>query len=170
MKANNPHLISLMRHLKFNQEDLEQNRQGYITPRQIEKWGKPPVSPLVQAILLGHFFGVVALLALIAFASQSPVMIVVILAIIAVLAVPFNVLADRGRATIQMDIQKGKVRFICGTLRKSQTRLALQSTYAIEIEQLRFTVDQTLFRMFSDETRYCVYYLPESRTIISAET
>lgn len=160
----------LMQSERFTETDLNDNRAGRISSNQRRKFGASRATPLVQAVLLAHFFGVIALLLLIAITSESIVMLGITLAIAAVLALPFSVMSSgHRRPALNDDLARGAVSSLCGiaVLERKQGIRAPRYTLAIHNES--FDIAERTFRTLQHGERYCVYYLPNSKALLSIE-
>ena len=162
---------ALMSALKFDEDDLAQNRAGKLSAQK-KQYDTPPMSPLVQTVILGHLVVVGGLIALIAIVSGEPAMWLVLAAVLGLAGLPFFMMKNEAalRPVVTADVRRGRVEKTCGTVfvqkAKSEQRGA---RYTLTVEGVQMSIPAKAFTAFRHGEAYCVYYLPNSKTFISAE-
>ncbi|MEM9953728.1 MAG: hypothetical protein AAF846_19115 [Chloroflexota bacterium] len=163
--------LQLQRTLNFTVDDLRANQEGRISEAQFEKHKPPEVSKLALYVILGHAIVIIGLLGAIAIVAQRPAMWIVVGVVVALGLLPFLVMNNEGNInpTLRGDVQKGKVKKACGIaiITKNQGRTATSYELYIDGITLKLTANQA--GAFISERDYCVYYLPLSLTLLSAE-
>lgn len=153
--------------LKFEAQDLEDNRKGRMSAAQRARTQPPPVASVAQVVILAHFVLLAGLFGAIAIFANRPVMWGVFVLVMGMAALPFILSRNEfvARPVLQSDLAKGKVARACGTalfhIENGKT--------ALLIEGERFEVSTKVSVAFRQGRAYCVYYLPQSHTILSAE-
>lgn len=153
--------------LKFTQEDLEANRTGRMSARQRDARKPPPVASIAQWVILGHFVLLVGVLGAIALVANRPILWGILLGVAGLAALPF--IATRNefvmRPVLQSDLAQGRVARACGVvlfqLQGGSTRLLVAGE--------AFSVSTKVSAAFVQGQSYCLYYLPQSKVILSAE-
>ncbi|XWX03208.1 hypothetical protein VZO05_11920 [Aggregatilineales bacterium SYSU G02658] len=158
----------LARALKFTAADLEQNRQGRISAAQRQPYTTPPVSRIAVYVILGHGALLLGLLGAIAVVANQPVMWLV-LGIVAVMGLmPLFLTRSEflSRPVVQDDVNRGKVAQVCGVV-----SLTMEGKrYDLRVGTYEFRgVSLKVWGAFKQNIAYCVYYLPRSGVILSAE-
>lgn len=158
----------LARALKFTEADLELNRQGRISPAQRQPYTTPPVSRIAVYVILGHAVLLLGLLGMIAIVANQPIMWLV-LAIVGVMALmPFFLTRSEflSRPVVQDDVNRGKVARVCGVAHLTMAG----KRYDLRVGTYEFRgVSLKVWGAFKQNIAYCVYYLPRSGVILSAE-
>lgn len=161
----------LMKALRFRARDLEANRAGKLSERQRQELLPPPMAGVIQAVLLGHVALIGALLVGIGVLTQSWVLVAIAVIVVGMLGAPFAMARGgegMGAAVVQRDARAGRVLSVCGTAhlkREDGPRI----TYLLHIEGETFSISGLLHAALRDGQPYCLYYLPESRRILSME-
>ncbi|MGB7339117.1 MAG: hypothetical protein WBC91_09520 [Phototrophicaceae bacterium] len=164
--------LQLQRILNFNVDDLRANREGKISEAQHDKHKPPEVSKLALYVIFGHAIVIVGLLGAIAIISARPAMWVVVGVVLALGLLPFLIMNNEGNLnpTLRGDVQKGRVEKVCGiafiTQNKDRNNI---SSYELYIDGMTFKVTSSQASAFIHEQDYCIYYLPLSKTLLSAE-
>ena len=144
----------LMKALRFRARDLEANRAGKLSERQRQELLPPPMAGVIQAVL-----------------TQSWVLVAIAVIVVGMLGAPFAMARGgegMGAAVVQRDARAGRVLSVCGTAhlkREDGPRV----TYLLHIEGETFSISGLLHAALRDGQPYCLYYLPESRRILSME-
>jgi hypothetical protein len=158
----------LARALKFSAADLEMNRQGRVSAAQRQPRAAPQVSQIAVYVILGHAALLVGLLGAIAVIANQPALWLV-LAIVGVMALMPLFLARAeflSRPVVQDDLNRGVVAQTCGTAHLTQEG----QRYHLRVGSEEFpNVSLKVWGAFRQNERYCVYYLPRSKVILSAE-
>jgi hypothetical protein len=158
--------------LKFDDDDLAANRAGKLADSQKKQYDTPQMSPLVQAVIFGHLVGVGGLIALIALISGEPAMWLVLAVVLGLAGLPFFMMKNEAalRPVVTADVRRGVVEQTCGTVfvQKAQSQQR-GAHYTLTVEGVQMTIPAKAFTAFRHGERYCVYYLPNSKTFISAE-
>ena len=160
----------LMQALRFDQRDLAKNREGQLSPRQISRLQPPRFQGLAVWILLGHVALIIALLGTIAIVSQQWGLLLVALFVGGMAGMPMIMVRDQRfmRPDVGADVRKGVVKSVCGHTSR-HTRPDQERSYYIIIDETTFEVSSKVYGGFFQEGEYCIYYLPRSRMIVSAE-
>lgn len=158
----------LARALKFTADDLEMNRQGRVSAAQRQPYAKPTLNPLAVYVILGHAALLVGLLGVIALIVNQPILWLVLLVVGAMALMPFFLIRSEffSRPVVQDDLNRGKVAQVRGvaTLTMEGKRYHLR----IGTQEFR-DVSLKVWGAFQQNRSYCVYYLPRSGVILSAE-
>ena len=161
----------LMKALQFRVTDLNANRSGQLSQRQRQELLPPPMTGIIQAVLLGHMALIGAVLVAIAVFTESWVMLAVAIVVAGLLGAPFAMASGgegMGSAVVQRDARTGRVKSICGLLLRKRED-GPRPGHLIHLEGETFSVKASVYAAFQDDQHYCIYYLPESRRILSAE-
>lgn len=160
----------LMQALRFDQRDLAKNREGQLSQRQIARLQPPRVQGLALWVLLGHVAVIVAILGAIAIISQHWGFLLVALIATGMAGMPIMMVRDQRfmQPAINADVQNGVVKAICGPTTR-HTQADKRRSYQITIDETTFEVSSKVYSGFFQESEYCIYYLPRSRVIVSAE-
>lgn len=157
----------LAKALKFSQEDLDANRSGRISAAQRAAYKPPVVASIAQWVLLGHFVLLAGIFGVIAIFTHTPAMWLILLLVCGLAGLPFFVARNEflARPVLQDDIARGKVARACGLalLTHEGTR------YTLVVEGIAFNVPLKVWSAFQASAGYCVYYLPNSRVLLTAE-
>ena len=162
--------LHLMQSLKFTTEDLQANRENRISAAQRENFTPDKMNPIVVMVFMGHLLVIVGILVAIAIITKAWAMWIVVVIVTILMGAPFGFVQQKGqmRPIVQDDLVKGVVAQACGTVfleekhgRKPYVELTVEGV-TLELEPKQATY-------FLHEGTYCVYYLPGSLTILSAE-
>ena len=163
--------LQLQRTLKFTTEDLQANREGQISDAQHQKYKPPEFSKLALGIIAGHAVLIVGLLGAIALISGKPAMWIVVGIVLALGLLPFLLLNNEGNInpTLRGDIKHGVVKKTCGIAIITEKKLRNRVVYELYINGVTLKLSSAKAAGFINEQDYCVYYLPLSKTVLSAE-
>jgi|GEM_PF-5183695 len=164
--------LQLQRNLNFTVDDLRANREGRISEAQHEKHKPPEVSKLAFYVIGGHAVVIVGLLGAIALVTGKMAMWIVVGVVLALGLLPFLIMNNEGNInpTLRGDVQKGTVAKACGivfineNVSRNNTR-----TYELYVDGITIKLTSNQAGAFIHEQDYCVYYLPLSKTLLSAE-
>jgi len=160
----------LMSLVGFTSLDLAANRDGKLSQKQRARLRPPRIGGLALLVLLAHVALILALLGGIALLTGRWELLVVALLVAGLAGLPV-VLANNEafvRPLLAKDLSAGRVAAACGPLaRQMQTGRATR--YYVIVEGVRVEVPRRAFGMFREGVDYCLYYLPESRTLLSVE-
>lgn len=160
--------ISLMRALRFDEEDLAANRAGKLSERQKNANEAPRFSGVVQWVVLGHIAALGGLMGIIALISGNAAMWLVMLLVLGFAALPVMMLnRGVGRPILQKELAAGRVQRLQGEI--SKEKRGTSARFYLECEGQRFHITPGVFNAFRDGASYILYILPESSTLISAE-
>jgi hypothetical protein len=158
----------LARALKFTAADLEMNRQGRVSAAQRQPHAALQISQIAVYVILGHAVLLVGLLGAIAVIASQPALWLV-LAIVGVMALMPLFLARAeflSRPVVQDDLNRGVVAQACGAAHLTQEG----QRYHLRVGGEEFpNVSLKVWGAFRQNASYCVYYLPRSKVILSAE-
>jgi len=162
--------LELMRNLKFDTEDLRTNRDGKISPTQRERFQPPKLNPVIMLTMLAHLGLVGGIIAVLAILTGSKALWFVLILVTILTLMPFGWMqeAHRVRPVVMSDVNRGKVVKSCGIviLRENKGRT---TTFDLLVDGVALAITPSEAAAFRNENRYCVYYLPESKTLLSAE-
>lgn len=165
-------MLQLQRTLKFTLEDLKLNRDGQLSEAQREKHKPPEVSRLALYVIAGHALLIGGLLGAIAIITGEFAMWIVLAIVVALGLLPFLLMNNEGNInpTLRGDVQHGVVKKACGITIIKQTKDRNNiSSYELYVDDLTLKLTASQASAFINEEVYCVYYLPLSRTLLSAE-
>jgi len=164
-----PATQNLIRAMKFKLADLDANREGKLSEHQLELYGPPKFSGVVIAVILGHMLLVGGLLGGIAIIAQVPALFIIMIAVLGLSGLPFMLMGKQGggRPVFANDVARGRVDTICGYVLLQAEPEAQKYTLMIEGEV--FKISKNAFSGFVHQRPYCLYYLPDSKVILSAE-
>ncbi|MGJ3241050.1 MAG: hypothetical protein ACFE0Q_20235 [Anaerolineae bacterium] len=164
--------LQLQRTLKFTTDDLRANREGRLSDAQHDKHKPPEVSRLALYVVIGHAVVIVSILGAIALLTGSTAMWIVVGAMLVLGLLPFIIMNNEGNInpTLRGDVKQGAVKQVCGmAIVKKETNRHHISRYELYIDGMSFKLSATQAGGFISEQDYCVYYLPLSKTLLSAE-
>jgi hypothetical protein len=162
--------LQLQSKLKFSVDDLRENRDGRISEKQHEKFKPPEVNRLVLWVLLGHAVFIGGLLGAIAIITGSIAAWVVLAIVMAFGMLPFVVMKNEGNITplLRNDYESGKVKQACGIVILSEKK-GRRIYYELYVDAVTLKITAKEAAAFIHEETYCIYYLPRSLKLISAE-
>ncbi len=165
-------MLQLQRSLKFTLDDLKLNRSGQLSEAQHEKHKPPEVSRLAFYVIAGHAILIGGLLGAIAIITGKFAMWIVLAIVLGLGLLPFLLMNNEGNInpTLRGDVQNGVVKKACGiTIIKQTTDRNNVSSYELYVDDLALKLTASQASAFINEEVYCIYYLPLSRTLLSAE-
>lgn len=152
--------------LNFTEEDLQANRNGRLSEEQQRRLSAQSGCSIVGSALVvlglaGAGFWMLALgwwqLAAVFF----------------VLAVVIGLLNRAGRGGFRAEINAGTVAIAAGEITLSANEIANPNggvvEYLLQVNDEVFVIPRDAFAAFEDNAVYRVYYLPQSRIVLSAE-
>jgi hypothetical protein len=162
MVAEKPKMLpELMRVINFTDADLKANRAGQMTGRQIinlknKGW---------ETGLAGVTFTIIVLflMYLRPLYPDAGCVMGLCLTLVIVNAVCISAFVHQAQ-----DIHDLKVEKVSGTVSKNILTSRTTTTYQLKIQKSYFNVDKPLYDIFT-EADYTLYFLPNTRTILSAE-
>lgn len=158
----------LMSALNFNAYDLEQNRAGHLSQYQRERMESRFQN---SASIYSGLYGIgitVAFFVLMAFGArlidfrQTGIWMGILLLVILGLRFFIRML----RQPLEDDLKQGVVTAVEGIV---TLNISDGGGYSLIIGDQSFLLPQKTFLAFKNHEPYCVYYLPYSRTLVSAE-
>lgn len=164
--------VQLQRIFKFTTDDLKANRTGTLSESQVTKNEPPKPNKLVFIVIIGHALVIGGILGAIAIATGEMALWIVLAIVVAMGLMPFVMMGNEGNINpaFRNDIEAGKVRKVCGMVivhkieRENRT-----PKYELYIDGLAFQLSTPQAGAFVSEKDYCIYYLPLSKKILSAE-
>jgi hypothetical protein len=154
--------------LKFTPEDLEANRNGRMSEAQRKPYAVPQVSRIAIYVILGHALLLVGIFGAIAIVVNEPALWGILLLVAGLALLPFFVSRNEflRRPVVQDDVNRGKVARVCGVV-----ELPMENNrYHLHIEGKQFrNLTLKVWGAFRPNQAYCIYYLPQSSIILSAE-
>lgn len=162
--------LQLQRTLQFSVDELRENREGRMSEKQREKIKPPEVNKLVIGVMLGHALLIGGLLGAIAIITHSFAAWVVLGIVLAFALFPFLVMQNEGNISplLRGDYESGRVKQACGMLILSQKK-GRNIYYELYIDGVTLKISAKEATAFINEEMYCVYYLPRSLKLVSAE-
>ncbi|QPC82615.1 hypothetical protein G4Y79_23485 [Phototrophicus methaneseepsis] len=160
----------LMQALKFNSKDLAHNQEGELSPRQKGRLQPPRMEGIGLWVLLGHVALIIGILGAIAIFTGHWILLVIALFVGGMAGMPLVMVRDQKfmKPDLAQDVDQGKVISVCGeTIRYARTDT--EQAYYVVVDEMTFKVTSQVYSGFHQEGSYCVYYLPRSRMILSAE-
>lgn len=167
--------IALMKVIGFTEDDLDANRDGYMSKKQRgalsrerQQWLK------FIAIIIGgtSVLYTLFLLKSIIRGDQFPDNILII-AFICLAAALMSMYMGFKRSRVNADLRKGDVYIAEGLIslyiQKIQNGQLVFYIYHADIQQQRFKLEKTVYDAFVNGEPYAIYYAPNSKTILSAE-
>lgn len=162
----------LMEAIGFTEEDLEANRQGYLTKKQCVHLNKERSKWLTYSLVaagVGFYFIVRILLDDIPFYVTVPnkVPIIGIILVFAGTTATHFFWKSRRFGT---DLRNGETNFTEGRVQLDVDNAGRRDMYyTLAIQDIVFRVKKRAFLAFKNGDPYCIYYAPHSKTILSAE-
>ncbi|HEX2908353.1 MAG TPA: hypothetical protein VHO69_15885 [Phototrophicaceae bacterium] len=160
----------LMTAIPFSYEDLEANRDGYMTARQRSRLNDDRF--LIQIVgVLALMVCPVCIIAAFVLDGQrynTVVSRVIVSSAIGLLTVGTTAYAGWRWQCLGRDLRQGKVAAVQGliSLEMGGDR---NRTYRVKAADVTLKVPQHVFFAFKNGEPYCLYYAPHSRTLLSAE-
>lgn len=163
--------LHLMQSLNFTTDDLNANREHKMSSAQREYFTPKKMNPFVTAVFYGHLALIVGIFAVMAILTGSMAMWWITLLVGLLLYAPFTYAKaqNRMRPALQDDLAKGVVT-------EARGYVFLEEKMERKKPYIELTVDGVTFKLkpkraahFRHEGEYCVYYLPGSKTLLSAE-
>lgn len=164
-------MLQLQRILKFDTDDLKINREGKISEAQHDKHKPAEVSKLALYVIGGHAILIGGLLGAIALITGEVAMWIVLAIVLGLGLLPFVLMTNEGdiNPALRGDVQNGFVKKACGITIITKTTNNNVSTYELYVDGLTLKLTTNQASAFVSEEIYCVYYLPLSKTLLSAE-
>lgn len=161
---------SLHSALSFTEDDLHANRAGYLSAAQRKRYAPPQFQPVVMIAILGHLVFVGGLLGVIALLTGAAAMWIVLLVVLGLGALPFILLRNEGniRPALRGDVARNNVHVACGIAVLEEKR-GRRPYVELTVDGITVQLQPQQARFFVPGADYCIYYLPNSRTLLSAE-
>jgi sorbitol-specific phosphotransferase system component IIBC len=160
----------LMIRFKFTADDLTANRDGYMSkPQQSRRQRKRRLDTL------GFRFGQLVLILLLAGMVHLTVRTngIIWLAFVGALIGLFVLWALGSllspASDYKADHHKRDVVTICGNVLQIPVYTSNRSSNRIQIEGIEFKISNDQSLAFEDNRPYCIYYMPDSNIVLSAE-
>lgn len=166
--------LTLMGVFNFTLSDLNANKQGNLSKRQMRLAEASQPNVMVQLILLGHVGVIIGVMALIVLSSGATTERLLFLAGGSVIVLSPFLYAMSRMSTTQKgglsseDLQSGEVLSVCGAVlvRKAET---IKQPHRIMIADKRFIIPKDALDLFNPEQEYCIYYASHSRKIVAVD-
>ena len=159
--------------LRFTEEDLEANRDGYLTKEQRSKLNRDRRSWkifLVLALAAAPFGTIMAIVDGIRIHDtfSSRVGIIGLLWIVVFGAIVYLWFKKKA---LDRDLLKGDVVVVEGTVQTGRRFLRQRGSppYFLNVEGISWNVDTYIVFGFANGDPYAIYYAPHSKTMLSAE-
>lgn len=162
-------ISSLMRFLRFDEQDLRYNRVGQLSERQRRR-----LQAQAQRTLLigGACFIILTILAslLLFLGLQDDSFILNVLGgfIVMLNAILIGSFA-RHLLRLRADQRSGVVRVARGPLNRVIRPVGRIGNYSLRVGDTEFTVSKDLFKLFHHQQRYALYSTPYTAQLLSAE-
>ncbi|MCA9915814.1 MAG: hypothetical protein KC496_20810 [Anaerolineae bacterium] len=158
----------LQRVLNVTDADLAANREGRLSDAQQQRMQPPKVNRLVLYVILGHLLLIGGLLGTIALVTGEAILWLVLLIVVGLGAFPFITMQNEGniKPALKGDVLGGKVRSTSGFV-FIETRGSRRVDLKVNGKIIEATPRQAV--AFQNGNEYTLYYLPQSRVLISAE-
>lgn len=166
--------ITLMKVFNFTLGDLNANKAGTLSKRQIQIAETSQPNPIVQLVLMGHVGIIIGILALIVFASGATAEKLLFLGVAGmVILSPFLYAMNRLNMTQNQglsvdDIAENHVLSVCGSITLHQA-VGVNASAKVEIESMIFKLPKDGMQVLNGEKAYCMYYAPHTKRIVSIE-
>jgi hypothetical protein len=162
--------LTLQTTLKFTADDLKSNRDGRVSKRQFEKYKPPEINKMAIYVLLGHGVLIGGILGAIAIATGETAMWIVFAIVVAAAFLPFVLLNNEGNLTpvVRGDVLAGVVEKTCGIVILTE-HSGREIYYELYIDSITLKISRSQAAAFVHGDSYCIYYLPKSRTLLTAE-
>jgi hypothetical protein len=162
---------ALMSAIGFNEDDLEANRGGYMSKKQRAMMSHERAAWLnriaIMIVVIAGFFVFMIVSSRLQPGLKEMVLGGLILGGgIAALYMAYM------RSRLNNDLHKGGVFVVDGTvsLYIAKTRDVITPyNYYLSVENRHFTVERSVYDVFTDGDPYAIYYAPHSKTLLSAE-
>lgn len=163
--------LQLQRTLNFTTDDLKANRDGHFSEAQSKKYEPPQVNNLALMVILGHALVIGGILGAVAIVTAKPAMWIVLGIVMALGILPFVLMHNEGNInpTLRADAKHGAVKKVCGIVIFDPLKDANKNRVELYIDGITFKLSNAQSTAFINEEVYCVYYLPLSRTLLTAE-
>lgn len=162
----------LMEVLGFTAEDLQANREGYLTKVQRERLNSQRRSSQFDYLFLFIVPLAGAALLMLADGASVGTTMFIGLAILLAYGIFNSVMRYSSYRQFDADLYKGNIQAVEGEIRKNSAfslGRSLDETFRIEIGKLSFPVKETTISAFKSHQSYRIYYVPNTKTILSAE-
>lgn len=166
--------MTLMKVFNFTLGDLNANKAGTLSKRQIRLAESSQPNPIVQLVLMGHVGIIIGILALIVFASGATAEKLLFLGVAGmVILSPFLYAMNRLNMTQNQslsadDLAENHVLSVCGAI-TLQPGIGVNALAKVEIENMIFRLPKDGMQVLNGEKAYCMYYAPHSKKILSIE-
>ncbi len=166
--------MTLMKVFNFTLGDLNANKAGTLSKRQIRLAESSQPNPIVQLVLMGHVGIIIGILALIVFASGATAEKLLFLGVAGmVILSPFLYAMNRLNMTQNQslsadDLAENHVLSVCGAI-TLQPGIGVNGLAKVEIENMIFRLPKDGMQVLNGEKAYCMYYAPHSKKILSIE-
>lgn len=166
--------MTLMKVFNFTLADLNANKAGTLSKRQIRLAEATQPNPLVQLVLMGHVGIIIGVLALITFASGVTTERLLFLGVAGmVILSPFlyamnrvNMMQSTGLSAD--DLADNEVLSVCGEI-TFHAPVGLNASAKLEVGSMTFTLPKGASDLLNLHASYCVYYAAHSKRIVSIE-
>lgn len=166
--------LHLQTAFQFTPEDLKINRDGQLSAAQAQRYAvqAPKVSKLALIVVAVHALLIGGILGAIALATGKTALWIVLGIVLMLGLVPFVFMQNEANInpTLRGDLAKGRVQQACGiAILKEQRGRNNSIKYQVYVDGVTLALTSKQASAFIHEERYCVYYLPLSLTLLSAE-
>lgn len=158
----------LRRAFGFTQEDLDANRRGRLTARQVSFLASRYRRSVALAGATVIVLSSIALGAIISECNTTGLVIVLCLAVIG-----FIIVMSIDPQAWQKDIRSNSVKCICGEVRLSIVTTGSghhrSTSYRLRVQEHKFYINADQFTLLKNNEAYRVFYTPNTERILSFE-
>lgn len=156
--------------LKFNDNDLMANRDGYMTKEQRVRLRRIGLSRYLPSAFGSIVFGIAFFLCLLLLLTGlRDGQLLFLLSIFGFMSVWLAGYAYVHWRKFKADLEKGNVAMAAGQIRLNIYGFGNRIGFSVGIEKQSFGVKRRILLAFKNGEPYQIYYAPHSRTLLSAE-
>ncbi|HEX2908355.1 MAG TPA: hypothetical protein VHO69_15895 [Phototrophicaceae bacterium] len=165
------HQQMLMDVIRFNDEDLEANRDGYMTQRQRSRLNDERFSFKLMGVLALVACPIFSIAAIIDGIQRHDTVAsrVGIIGLICLVTAGITLYTWLRWRRFDRDLSKGEVAATQGLVRLGMSDRSRSTTYMVTVDYVTLNISKRTFFTFKNGDPYCLYYTPYSRTLLSAE-
>ncbi len=158
-------MSNLMQILDFTEADLAANQAGHLSPRQRKRLYRRvlfnDIGSFVFGLILSWLVGIVLYFIL---PSGTVGLLIVILLALAIITALFGGVVIVYLIRLKRDIDENRALLLAGPIQLTAQRYS----YWVECQQQQLWASRRIFAGFRDGEAYHIYYLPQSKLILSA--
>jgi hypothetical protein len=158
----------LMESIGFDEDDLEANRAGHFTQKQIDKFAAAQKKTLNAAIfftlLIGAVLVFLALGVSLSITALRPLLIIATLPLSLIFAaLIFHI------HRLRTDVHDDDIGSVEGRIDLSLQPVQNTANYFLRVEGVRLHIGKNAFLAFKNGDPYCIYYSRRAKKLLSAE-